>query len=133
MAFATVLDRYTQEEVDRFHCEGLWTDLTMFGELEKQAALRGDKVFITDSATGYTFSQVRHEALRLAAGLHRRGLRAGDSVAVQIPSWAEFAPIAMAISRLGAIIVPIQPIYRTHEVGHILETAGVRAVFTVEE
>lgn len=133
MAFATVLDRYTREEVDGFYREGLWTDLTMFGELEKQAALRGDKVFITDSTTGYTFNQVRNEALRLAAGLYRRGIRAGDSVAVQIPSWAEFAPIAMAISRLGAIIVPIQPIYRTHEVGHMLETADVKAVFTVEE
>lgn len=105
----------------------------MFGALDKQVALRPDKVFITDDTSSMTFWRVRETALRLAAGLHRAGIRAGDSVAVQIPSWAEFAPIVMAINRLGAIIVPIQPIYRAGEVGHILDSAKVKAVFTAQE
>ncbi|OIH85464.1 cyclohexanecarboxylate-CoA ligase [Arthrobacter sp. UCD-GKA] len=133
MAFATVLDRYTQRDIDGFYRDGLWDRLTMFGELEKQNRIRPEKVFISDSTKTFTFAEVHEIAVRLAAGLHRQGIGAGDSVAVQIPSWAEFAAISMAINRLGAIIVPVQPIYRTGEVSHILRTAEVKAVFTVEE
>lgn len=133
MAFATVHDRYTQDQIDGFHRDGFWGERTMFGELEKQVQLRGDKVFITDDTTSLTFREVRDLALRIAAGLSDLGIGPGDPVAVQIPSWADFAPLVMAINRLGAIIVPIQPIYRRDEVGHILTTAGVKAVFTATQ
>ncbi|GAB3710428.1 AMP-binding protein [Nocardiopsis oceani] len=131
MALATVHDRYPPEQIDRFHAEGVWGELSMFGELEKQAVQRGDKVFITDDTSQYTYRQVRDEALRIAVGLARLGVSREDTVAIQMPSWAEFAPLTMAVNRLGAVIVPIQPIYREDEVGHIIETAGAKVAFTV--
>lgn len=133
MAFATVRDRYTQEQIDSFYTDEFWDRSTMFEVLEQQVALRGEKVFITDDTIGFTYRQVHDDALRIAAGLSRLGVGRGDSVAIQIPSWAEFAALAMAINRLGAIIVPAQPIYRTDEVRHMIATAHVKAVFTATE
>jgi cyclohexanecarboxylate-CoA ligase len=130
MALATVHDRYTSEQIDRYYADGLWTEATLFSAVEQQAAAQPGKVFVTDSTTSYTYAELRDEALRLAAGLCRRGIVAGDRVAIQVPSWAEFAVMATAISRLGAIIVPIMPIYRRDEVGYIVESAGVKAVLT---
>lgn len=130
MSLATVRDRFSTEQIETYYAQGLWRDHTMFGALEQQVALRPDKVFFTDSTTSYTFGELHEEALRLATGLVRRGVRAGDRVAVQLPNWAEFAVIAMALHRIGAIIVPIMPIYRRDEVGYILGSADVRAVFT---
>jgi acyl-CoA synthetase (AMP-forming)/AMP-acid ligase II len=133
MAMATVNDRYSKEQIEAFYAEGLWCDYTMFDALEQQVAERPDKVFFTDSSTSYTFRELRDAALRLATGLDRRGVRPGDRVAIQIPNWTDFAVISMAISRIGAIIVPIMPIYRRDEVGYIVESAGVKAVFTAGE
>ncbi|GAA1669050.1 short chain acyl-CoA synthetase [Citricoccus zhacaiensis] len=133
MAFATVRDRYTQEQIEGFYAEGFWGRPTMFEALEHQVAQRGDKVFITDDTTGFTYRQVHDDAVRIAAGLSRLGVGRGDSVAIQMPSWAEFAALAMAINRVGAIIVPAQPIYRTDEVRHMIATANVKAVFTATE
>jgi acyl-CoA synthetase (AMP-forming)/AMP-acid ligase II len=133
MAFATVHDRYTQEQVDGFYADGFWDTPTMFEELERQVGLRGDKVFITDDTTGFTYRQVHDDAVRIAAGLSRLGVGRGDSVSIQIPSWAEFAALAMAVNRLGAVIVPAQPIYRTDEVAHMIATAGVKVAFTATE
>lgn len=133
MAFATVRDRYTQEQIDSFYAEGFWDRPTMFEVLEQQVAQRGDKTFITDDTAGFTYREVHDDAVRIAAGLSRLGVGRGDSVAIQIPSWAEFAALAMAINRLGAIIVPAQPIYRTDEVRHMIATAHVKAVFTATE
>jgi acyl-coenzyme A synthetase/AMP-(fatty) acid ligase len=133
MALATVTDRYSAEQIATYYAQGLWRDYTMGGLLEQQAADRTDKVFLTDATTSVTFGQLHDAALRLAAGLAGQGIGRGDRVAVQIPNWTEFAAICVALSRIGAVIVPIMPIYRREEVSYILESAQVKAVFTAGE
>ena len=133
MTLATVHDRYSDEEIARFYEQGLWTRDTLHSSVEEQVRLRGDKVFGTDSTSSLTFRDIHEQSLALAVGLRRRGIGPGDRVAVQIPSWTEFFVIATAVSRIGAIIVPIMPIYRRDEVGFILAAAEVKAAFTAQE
>jgi acyl-coenzyme A synthetase/AMP-(fatty) acid ligase len=133
MALATVHTRYSSEQIESYYAAGLWTRDTLFDCLEQQVAQRGEKVFLTDSTMAYTFQELHDEALRLAAGLAGLGLRAGDRVAIQVPNWAEFGVLAVAIARLGAVIVPIMTIYRRDEVGYMVQTANVKAVFTAGE
>src|SRR5699024_8494338 len=133
MSFVTVHDRYTQAEIDSYYEQGFWGQLGMFQELERQVELRGDKVFITDDTSQYTYREVYEQAVKIAAALRELGVEKQDSVAIQMPSWAEFAPLAMAVNRLGALIVPIQRIYRNDEVAHIVRTAGVKGAFTLTE
>jgi len=130
MALATVHDRYSDAEIARFYEQGLWTEDTLFDLLERQVDARPDKVFGTDATTALTHTELRERALALAVGLRRRGVEPGDRIAVQIPSWTEFFVIITAIARIGAIAVPIMPIYRRDEVGFIVETAGARMAFT---
>jgi cyclohexanecarboxylate-CoA ligase len=132
MAFATVHDRYTDEEIARFYEQGLWQDYTLFAAVREQAEAQPRKVFGTDSTTSVTYAELRDQALELALGLVRRGIGVGDRVAVQIPSWTEFFVISAALARIGAIIVPIMPIYRRDEVGYIVEIAGVKAAITTD-
>ena len=131
MSMATVHDRYTPDQIESYYGRGLWCDHGFFGALEQQVAKRPDKVFLTDSTSSYTFRELRDTALRLATGLVRLGIGRGDRVAVQLPNWTEFVVISLAISRIGAVIVPIMPIYRRDEVAFIVERAGVKAAFTV--
>lgn len=127
MAFATVSDRYTTEQIREFYATGQWAEDTFFDMVERQARQQPDRVFLTDdTADPITFAQLRTRALRLAVGLRRCGIGAGDRVSAQVPNWSEFAVISVALSRLGAVLVPIMPIYRADEVGYILADAGVR-------
>lgn len=130
MTFATVSDRYTPEQVQRYYAAGLWRETTLFAEISAQAVVRGDKVAFTDATTSVTYSQLRDRALSLAVGLHRRGLRAGDRVVAQVPNWTEFVVLVAAVSRLGAVTVPVMPIYRYADVKHVVDTAGARMAFT---
>ena len=133
MALATVNDRYSPEQIATYYAEGLWRGDTMFGAVARQAAERPGKVFLSDATTSLSFAGLHDSALRLAAGLARRGIGRGDRVAVQLPNWTEFAIIAVALARIGAIIVPIMPIYRRDEVSYITQSAAVKAVFTAGE
>src|SRR5439155_3143070 len=72
-------------------------------------------------------------ALQLALGLRRFGIGRGDRVAVQLPNWSEFALWVAAIARLGAVIVPIMPIYRDDDVAYVLAHSGAKVAVTCEE
>lgn len=132
MAFASVHDRYSDEDVRRYYVHGLWTEDTLFAAVRRQAGNAPDKVFGTDSTTSVTYQELHDRALELALGLVRSGISAGDRIAVQIPSWTEFFVISAAITRVGAVMVPIMPIYRRDEVGYTVETAGVKAAITTD-
>ncbi|MFI7167342.1 AMP-binding protein [Rhodococcus erythropolis] len=126
MTFATVSDRYTEGEIAEFYATGQWQKETLFELLETQVDAQSERVFLTDDTTALTFGELRDRALGLAVGLKRLGVERGDRVSVQIPNWTEFGIIAVALSRIGAVIVPIMPIYRRDDVGYIVANAGVR-------
>jgi acyl-CoA synthetase (AMP-forming)/AMP-acid ligase II len=123
-------DRYSPQEIDDYYAAGLWSTETFHDLLLRRVAEKPDKVFVTDGTQSLTFRELFDGAQRLAVGLHRQGLRAGDTAAVQLPNWVEFVQVLAALSRLGVIGVPIMPIYRRDEVGYVLSNAGVRTVFT---
>lgn len=132
MAFASVRDRYSDEEIARFYEQGLWDRTTLFDAVREQAQSQPGKVFGTDSTSSVTYGELHDQALELALGLVRRGIRAGDRVAVQLPSWVEFFVLSAALARIGAVIVPIMTIYRRDEVGYVVDTAGVKAAVTTD-
>jgi acyl-CoA synthetase (AMP-forming)/AMP-acid ligase II len=123
-------EHYSQREIDDYYGSGLWSTDTFHDLLVRRVEDNPDKVFATDGTRSLTFRQLFDGAQRLAVGLHRQGWRAGDTAAVQLPSWVEFVQVLAALSRLGVIAVPIMPIYRREEVGYVASNAEIRGVFT---
>jgi acyl-CoA synthetase (AMP-forming)/AMP-acid ligase II len=123
-------DRYSPQEIEHFYGAGLWSTDTFHDLLVRRVQENPDKVFATDGTRSLTFRELFEGGQRLAVGLHRQGLRRGDTAAVQLPNWVEFIQVLAALSRLGVIMVPIMPIYRREDVSYVLSNAGIRAVFT---
>ena len=117
---ATVHDRYSDDDIAAYYGSGFWQTSSLIDVINERAELRPDKRFVFDSTTSLTFGDFREQVVRTAAGLRRHGVAVGDRVAVQLPNWTEFVVIAAAISRIGAVLVPIMPIYRDDEVGFVL-------------
>src|ERR1700758_3565896 len=122
--------RYSPQEIDHYYREGLWSTKTFHDLLVRRVEDNPDKVFATDGTRSLTFRELFDAGQRLAVGLHRHGLRRGDTAAVQLPNWVEFIQVLAALSRLGVIMVPIMPIYRREDVSYVLGNAGIRTVFT---
>ena len=130
MKIPTVGDRYSPAEISQYYAAGCWRTDTLGQLLARQADERGNKTFVTDGVLSLTYRELHERSLRLAAGLRARGVVPGDRVAVQLPNWSEFAVITAAVARLGAVMVPIMPIYRRDEVGYVLDDAGVSVAVT---
>ena len=56
------------------------------------------------------------------------GVQQGDRVGVWSPNCAEWIIVQYATAKIGAILVTINPAYRTHELGYALNQSGVRTL-----
>ncbi len=124
---------YTPEQISGFYQTGLWTDENFTELIRSRAERNPSKTYATDGSKSLTYAELYDSSQRLALGLHRKGLGAGDRVAVQLPNWVEFIVASAALSRIGAVTVPIMPIYRTDEVTHVVGDASIKAAITPAE
>lgn len=83
--------------------------------------------------TSLTYAELFGAADRLAAGLHKWGLRKGDRVAFFLGNRPEFVVAYLAVIRVGAIMVPVNLRYRRMEIGHIFADCAPRLVVTEGE
>ncbi|MDH6284703.1 AMP-binding protein [Prescottella agglutinans] len=133
MTLPTVHDRYSADEIRGFYDNGYWGTESLHALVAAQAERQPDKTFLFDSTTGFTYAELRDSSVRLATALRRHGIERGDRVLVQIPNWAEFAVISVAVARAGAILLPVMPIYRDNEIEYLLQHSGAKMVITCEQ
>lgn len=84
----------------------------------------------TGALTTFTFGALDERRRRLARVLAARGVRAGDRLAVLLPNGVGFVDVLLAALTLGAIVVPVNVLYREREIAHILDDASPVAVIT---
>jgi fatty-acyl-CoA synthase len=108
---------------------------TIGANLERTAARLPDHEALVDVPSGrrWTYAELRAWALEVARGLHARGVRKGDRVGIWSPNAAEWVALQYATAQIGAILVNINPAYRTSELGYVLRQAGVRTLVSATE
>ena len=68
----------------------------------------------------FTYREMARMADRMAVGLSRLGVVAGDVVACQLPNWWQFTLTYLACSRIGAVLNPLMHIFRERELSFML-------------
>ncbi|HTZ43696.1 MAG TPA: AMP-binding protein [Jatrophihabitans sp.] len=98
--------------------------------LRRAAAARGDQLAVSDGDQRLDWRRLAADTDRLAGAFAGAGLRAGDRVAIQAPSSAQFVLCYLAGLRAGLVVVPVNPAYTLPELEHILDDSGARALIT---
>ncbi|WHY58432.1 long-chain-fatty-acid--CoA ligase [Peribacillus simplex] len=75
-----------------------------------------------------TYQELNQKVDRLAAGLFVQGIRKGDGVALILGNSPEFLIAFYGILRLGAFVVPINPLYTQGEINYFLDNSQAKAV-----
>ncbi|MEY8747331.1 long-chain-fatty-acid--CoA ligase [Bacillales bacterium AN1005] len=79
-----------------------------------------------------TFKQTFEKARNLAAYLQETGITKGDRVAVMLPNIPQTVISFYAIMLAGAIVVPVNPLYKEREIEFILNDSGAKAIITLD-
>jgi fatty-acyl-CoA synthase len=100
---------------------------TIDANLRRAVARYGDREALVDRTSGrrLTYREADAGVDAVARGLLARGVAAGDRVGIWSPNCVEWFLVQYATARIGAILVNINPAYRTHEVEYVLRQAGI--------
>jgi fatty-acyl-CoA synthase len=101
---------------------------TIGHNLERTVADQPDGEALVEIASGrrWTYRELDDEINAVARGLLGLGIEIGDRVGIWSPNCAEWVVMQYATAKVGAILVNINPAYRTHEVSYVLNQSGVR-------
>jgi fatty-acyl-CoA synthase len=108
---------------------------TIGANLDRTAQRVGEHEALVECATGRRFSypQLVDEVNACALGLAGLGVAKGERVGIWAPNCAEWVFVQFGTAKLGAIMVNINPAYRTHELAYVLRQAGISVLVSAPE
>jgi len=103
--------------------------------LAEMAARFGNREALVSVAQGirYTYSQLSEAVEAVARGLVAAGIDTGDRVGIWAPNCGEWVLVQYATARIGAVLVTINPAYRSHELAYVLEQSGTSLLVSAEQ
>jgi fatty-acyl-CoA synthase len=103
---------------------------TIGGNFDATVRAFGDREALVDRAGGsgsarrWTYAELAADVDALALGLIELGITKGDRVGIWAPNCAEWTLTQYATAKIGAILVNINPAYRTRELEFVLNQSG---------
>jgi fatty-acyl-CoA synthase len=100
---------------------------TIGANLGRMAGRFGGREALVDVPSGrrWTYEQLNADVDALAYGLIQAGIEAGDRVGIWAPNCPEWVLVQYATAKIGAILVNINPAYRSHELAYVLRQSGI--------
>ena len=91
-----------------------------------------DALVSVEQGLRFTYAEFAERVDRVARGLMAVGVAAGDRVGIWSPNFAEWVLVQYATARIGAILVTINPAYRSSELEYVLNQSGISVLVAVE-
>jgi fatty-acyl-CoA synthase len=99
----------------------MWFQGLTFGQLVDRAAERwGDREALCFEGRRWTFAQFREETDRVARCLIAAGIMPGEHVCLWLNNCPEYLFTLFAVAKIGAVLVPINTRFRTHDMAYIV-------------
>ncbi|WP_330337336.1 class I adenylate-forming enzyme family protein [Streptomyces sp. NBC_00557] len=101
----------------------------LYQALSDIAARRpGHRAVTTTDGTAVTYAELVELVDRTAAGLHRHGIAAGDTVACSLRNSVGYVALILAVARTGARYVPLMSNFDTADTATALRLTGPRLI-----
>ncbi|MGZ5416136.1 MAG: AMP-binding protein [Nocardioides sp.] len=94
-----------------------------------------DREALVEVASGrrWTYAELDRDVDALARGLIAAGIAKGDRVGIWSPNCAEWTLVQYATAKIGAVLVNVNPAYRTHELAYALNQSGLKLLVSATE
>jgi len=110
-------------------------DVALLGEtigsnLERTVARHPQREALVEVVSGRRWTYAEFDAVvdDVALGLLAAGIGRGDRVGIWAPNCAEWVLTQYATAKIGAILVNVNPAYRTHELSYVIRQSGMRLI-----
>jgi long-chain acyl-CoA synthetase len=95
---------------------------------ERVAAHYPDKTAIIFLGRKYSYAELRELTYRFATALHELGVKNNDRVVIYLPNCPQWIAAYFGIQKIGAVPVPISPIYTPHEIKYMINDSEAEVI-----
>jgi len=103
-----------------------------FTQFEKMSEKYPDRAAIIFLGEKFTYARLRNLIDRFATGLNRLGVRKGDKVLLYISNSAQWVIAFFGIQKIGAVVVPVAPIYTSFEIEYMINDSGAETIICLD-
>ena len=112
-----------------------WVDGLTIGGMLRETARRHpaqDALVFPQFNHFRTYAELDAEVDQVARSLMALGIQKGEHVAVWATNWPQWVLVQFATARIGAVLVTVNPAYRSHELAYVLKQSDCVALFLIE-
>ena len=90
-----------------------------------------DALVNVETGERYTYAEFREAVERVARGLMALGIQRGHHVGIWATNYSEWVLTQFATAKIGAVMVNVNPAYRTHELAYVLDQSEANAIILI--
>ena len=90
-----------------------------------------DALVHVEAGTRFTYRELKDECDRVARGLMALGIEKGHHVGIWVTNYSEWVVAQFATAKIGAVLVTVNPSYRTHELEYVLKQSEANALILI--
>jgi len=91
-----------------------------------------DKTAVVYLGEHFTYKRLKNLSERFAGGLRSMGVKKADKVLLYIPNCIQWVIAYLGIQKAGAVLVPVSPIYTSHEISYMIKDSGAETVICMD-
>ena len=101
--------------------------------LDQQTDRYADREALVHTAAGdrFTYREFHAEVERVARGLMAIGIAKGQHVGIWATNYTEWVLTQFATAKIGAVLVNVNPAYRTHELAYLLKQSELTTLVLI--
>jgi long-chain acyl-CoA synthetase len=111
---------------------GLYKDAYTFTGFEASCAKESGNTALYYLGERFSYGRLAMLIDRFAAGLVSIGVKPQDRVMLYIPNCPQWLIANFAINKIGAVMVPVSPIYTAYEIEYMIEDADIKTVICLD-
>jgi len=103
-----------------------------FTRFDRMSEAYPERIAIIYLGESISYRRLRELSERFAGALVDLGVRKGDRVMVYIANSVQWVIAFLGIQKIGAVIVPVSPIYTSHEIAYMIQDSGAGVIVCMD-
>lgn len=103
-----------------------------FTQFERMCGKYPDRPAIIYLGEKFTYARLRDLIERFGTALRRLGVQKGDKVMLYITNSAQWVISFFGIQKIGAVVVPVAPIYTSFEIEYMINDSGAETIICLD-
>ena len=104
------------------------SDEHTFTRFEQMCEKYPDRAAIVYLGEGFSYAKLRDLINRFAGALTNLGVGKGDRVMIYVPNCIQWVIAFFGIQKVGAVAVPVSPIYTSYEIEYMINDSGAETI-----